>query len=71
MYRQAGLLGARRSNVNPATGEVVPEPAPRQATDDPERAALVAELAKRKNTNPEAFDKVPTSRLAEMLKEAA
>jgi hypothetical protein len=37
MYRQAGLLDARRSNVNPATGEVVPEPAPapRQAADDP------------------------------------
>jgi hypothetical protein len=37
MYRQAGLLGSRRPSVNPATGEVVPEPTPppRQAADDP------------------------------------
>jgi hypothetical protein len=74
MYRQAGLLGdTRRPSVNPATGEVVPEPTPppRQADADPERAALVAQLAERKGAKPEAFEKVPTPRLAEMLKEAA
>jgi hypothetical protein len=74
MYRQAGLLGgSRRPSVNPATGEVVPEPTPppRQAADDPERAALVAQLAERKSAKPEAFEKVPTPKLRELLEQAA
>jgi hypothetical protein len=61
----------RGASHQPQQRRPEPAPAPRQAADDPERAALVAELAERKGAKPEAFDKVPTSRLAEMLKEAA
>jgi hypothetical protein len=61
----------RGASHHPQQRRPAPTPPPRQAADDPERAALVAQLAERKGAKPEAFEKVPTPRLAEMLKEAA
>jgi hypothetical protein len=61
----------RGASHHPQQRRPEPTPPPRQAADDPERAALVAQLAERKGAKPEAFEKVPTPRLAEMLKEAA